>query len=226
MKNFLKEYDLFCFDFDGLLVNSEPLHKAAYEKALHDFNLKDEVDFLTYCSYAHCRDGSRLKTLYKSLFSSINDKIWDEIIRAKQKHYLEIIKNQPLSLMPGASDLITTLLDEGKSLCVVTNSSNIHTLPFRETFPILQKIPLWITKDDVSRTKPHPDGYIKALMHYAQIPKSRAVGLDDALKGIIAIQNADISPLLVCDKKHPQLTGIDTELSYIESLTQLFEKKS
>lgn len=221
MNKILEDYDLFCFDFDGLLVNSEPLHQQAYNQALSSFNLSNNVDFLTYCGFAHHKDGSKLKNLYQSLFDTIDDSMWKMIVKHKQTYYSDILAKKPLTLMPGAEKLIKTLLSMNKSLCVVTNSQAKHTLPFRKAIPILNEIPIWITKDDVAKTKPHPDGFIKALVEYAEVPMKRAIGLDDALKGITAIENAGITPLLVCDEKHPQLVEFKPDVKHISSLEEI-----
>ena len=218
MTSLLDLYDLFCFDFDGLLVDSEALHKQAYELALAEFQLRCPVEFFDYCFAAHHPTGDRLKDLYTSIFPQIDEKKWSEIGKRKQKHYYNLIHTQPLLLMPQVDSFLEFLLRANKSLCVVTNSSLKVTLPYRKSFPILEKIPLWITRDDVQKGKPHPDGYLKALSHFAQIPKSRVLALEDALKGVTAILNAEITPLLVCPKQHPQLAIMDSTLKHIESL--------
>ncbi len=219
----IEKFDLFCFDFDGLLVDSESLHKQAYELALKEFSLLGAIGFYDYCFAAHYPTGNRLKDLYCSLFSQLDDPMWEEVVKKKQKHYAGLLAQSPLSLMPYAETMIETLLSNGKALCVVTNSRCQYTIPFRKALPILEEIPLWITRDDVAKAKPHPDGFLKALAHHPNVPKSRALGLDDALKGITAIVNAQITPILVCSKDHPQLALISPTLIHVESLEDLLK---
>lgn len=219
MNKTIDSFDLFCFDFDGLLVDSEPLHKRAFEAALKEFGFSHEVEFNVYCAHAHHPTGSQLHSLYQSLFPSINDHFWQKIRQKKQTYYTQFLLTESLSLMPGAQRLITELLHRGKQMAVVTNSCRKHVLPFCQALPILKEIPLWITKDDVQKVKPHPDGYLKALLHYMQIPNDRALGLEDSLKGVTAIKNAGLHPLLVCSASHPQLLLLkDHSLHHVESL--------
>ena len=226
MKNIFDQFDLFCFDFDGLLVDSEQLHKTAYEQALSDYDLSANIDFFKYASFAHHAQGNQLKSLYTTIFPTLSEKVWAHIKKKKQKHYSSIIQNHPLTLMPGANKLIETLLKKNKAICVVTNSSRKDISPFKNSLPILNEIPLWITANDVQKSKPHPDGYITALVHYAEIPAARTIGFEDALKGVTAMRNASITPLLVCDHRHPQLSLIDKDLEHIESLETLLRNSS
>ena len=221
MKDLLKNFDLFCFDFDGLLVDSEGLHKRAYELSLEEYGFVEQVPFYEYCFAAHHPSGNRLKNLYRSVFSKLDDTLWAEVAKKKQGHYSDLLSQGPLSLLPHAQSFIETLLDNGKSLCVVTNTKTQNTFPFRKAFPILEQIPICITKDDVVRGKPSPDGYLKALAHHPHIPKSHAIAFDDALKGITAIISAQITPVLVCSHEHPQLELIKDPITHIESLKAL-----
>ena len=51
--NTLDIFDLYLFDLDGTLVNTELIHNRAYNETFKYFNINEHLDFETYCKYAH-----------------------------------------------------------------------------------------------------------------------------------------------------------------------------
>jgi putative hydrolase of the HAD superfamily len=201
----MRKFDLVCFDFDGLLVDTERVHYDSYLKTLLSMGVDlSHVDFLSYCFLAHHKKGS-------DLFSAILQKApdfpysWEEVRKAKRAVYTEEILSGNISLMPGVEEILSLLKTYNIASCVVTNSLSNDTDIIRSFLPTLNEIPLWITKDLYAKGKPHPDGYLKALEYFPSLSLSHVVGLDDTLKGVEAMKQAGIAPILICSQEHPQL---------------------
>jgi beta-phosphoglucomutase len=217
-----KQFDLICFDFDGLLVDTEFVHYTSYLKALLSMGIDlSHIDFLTYCALSHGKKGS-------DFYSAILKKdphfpySWEEVRSIKRIIYTEEANDGKISLMPGVEDFLFYIKTHNIPSCVVTNSLSNDTDIIRKHLPLLNQIPLWITKDLYPKGKPHPDGYLKALSHFPQIHPSRVIGLDDTLKGVEAMRRANVFPFLICPKNHPQLLEKGDVLHYESLLDLLF----
>lgn len=196
----IQEFDLFLFDFDGLLVDTEPLHYKAYKSCIEDYGLLLDWTYETYCHYAHL--DIHAEALYRDL--PLLKKIepdWQKIRARKGAHYSRFLLKEPIALMPGVEEFIATL---DKPVCVVTNSRRSDVTLIRENSPFLKSIATWITRDDYHNPKPAPDGYLKALSHF-NIPAKKAVGFEDTLKGAKSLHAAGVKPVLICLSTHPQL---------------------
>lgn len=201
----LTSFDLICFDFDGLLVDTEPHHYAAYLEAFENINAPLDIDYWQYSELAHGKLGTT--ALYNALLLKHPDvkMDWEAIRQIKREIYTKRIDTTPIDLMPGALELIDLALKNNIQTCVVTNSLSNDTDSIRKNQPLLNKIPTWITRELYPRGKPFPDGYFKALECFPGLDPKRVLGLDDTVKGIKAIQGANLFPILICDEKHPQL---------------------
>ena len=217
-----KRFDLICFDFDGLLVDTEFVHYKSYLKALLSMDLDlSDLDFLTYCALSHAKGGS-------DLYSAILKKAphfphsWEEVRSAKRLVYTEEVLNGKIPLMPGVEEFLLYVKNHDIASCVVTNSLSNDTDIIRKHLPLLNQIPLWITKDLYAKGKPHPDGYLKALEHFPHIDHARVIGVDDTLKGVQAMRRANVSPFLICSNDHPQLVEKENTPHYESLLSLLF----
>ncbi|MBI3211630.1 MAG: HAD family phosphatase, partial [Simkania negevensis] len=63
--DWIERYELFLFDFDGLLVDTEPLHFEAYRKLCQERGFELEWDFKTFCKIAHAKASGTRDALYE-----------------------------------------------------------------------------------------------------------------------------------------------------------------
>lgn len=194
---------LVLLDFDGLLVDTERLHHLAYEKALLKWKSPLEVDFFTYISLAHASSGTALKEYVYKLYPEHTGK-WEEIRKDKLLIYSDLVSTQ-ITLMPFVEQFLTCLEKKKIPTAVVTNSLKRDIETAKSKLPLLNKIPHWITRENYTTPKPHPDGYLTALKLYPHINPHEATGFEDTLKGIEALKGAHVKPFLICHPSHPQL---------------------
>lgn len=79
--DWIKEFSLFLFDFDGLLVNTEYLHYQAYQKLVASYGFNLGWSFEKYCSIAHASaEGLRIEILAQ--FPQLRNKgSWDTLYK-------------------------------------------------------------------------------------------------------------------------------------------------
>ncbi|MDX8431248.1 MAG: HAD family phosphatase [Candidatus Algichlamydia australiensis] len=198
----LFDHDLFLFDFDGLFVNTEPLHFKAYNLALRDYGVDFDWDFCKYCLFAHMGTQVFSEAVFKD-FPSLQkaEPSWEKVRETKIAHYQELVKLGPVKLMPGVTELIQELKIRNLRSCIVTNSNRADLEIIANHLPFIRQIE-WITRENYQEAKPAPDGYLVALEKFGG---EKPVGFEDTLKGILSLQAAGVKPILVCENNHPQL---------------------
>ncbi len=200
----LFQHDLFLFDFDGLLVNTEPLHYEAYKKSLEGYGTSLNWDFAKYCLFAH-RGTKEFSAAIYADFPGLQEiePNWQAVRKKKTEHYLELICKGPIELMPGVLELVQELQKRNIPHCIVTNSTQDEVTAAAQHQPLIRKIP-WVTRETYRDPKPAPDAYLEGLARFGKEAKN-PVGFEDTLKGILSLQAAQVKPVLICSEQHPQL---------------------
>ncbi len=225
MNEWIKNFDLFLFDFDGLLVNTENLHFLAYKTMSQKYQIKLNWDFLTYCKYAHSDKPLLKEEIYKKYIAIYNkEPDWPSLYKETKEIYLNLLGGSNLSFMPGAEDLLLSLIENNKKVCVVTNSSKCQIDKIKEKLKVLSLIENWITRDDGVDPKPSPEGYLLAKEKLYK-ENDKIIGFEDTIKGLKALSFLDATKVLVCDPKHPQLKNFKGDnYFYYESLENVFNE--
>lgn len=198
----IKDYQLFLFDFDGLLVDTEPLHYASYMELARRRGCPLSWDFQRFCVEAHGKamgffDGWERE--YPDLFKQGPAK--SELYEEKKRIYLELLQKTPLKLMEGVESLLDVLDAAQVKMAVVTNSPKDQIAIIQNALPQLKKIPLWLTREEYANPKPSPEGYLKAISLLGA-PGDRIIGFEDTLKGLKALIAAGVEGTLICPVDH------------------------
>jgi HAD superfamily hydrolase (TIGR01509 family) len=193
----IHKFDLFLFDFDGLLVDTERLHFHAYMFLCYNHGFELGWDFARYCDIAHSSATALKEALYREfpeLFKEESD--FSVLYAEKKKIYIELLKEAPLQLMPGAAELLTALDNAGLRRVVATHSPREQIDLIKAQLPILSTVPTWITREDYKDPKPAPDAYLTAI---AQVGKEgdRMIGFEDSMRGLTALRATPALPLLI-----------------------------
>jgi HAD superfamily hydrolase (TIGR01509 family) len=202
--NWIHNYDLFLFDFDGLLVNTEELHFAAYRELCQGKGFELDWNLNRFFQAAHFDATGLQRALYEK-FPDLQQYGWDILYAEKKKIYQGLLEKGEVALMPGVEELLRALEKSGKKRCVVTNSAKVQIDLIKEQIEVLQTIPYWFTRETYALPKPHPDGYLKALEKLKE-PGDRVIGFEDSVRGLKSLKDAGVSTaLLICPEDHPQL---------------------
>ena len=132
----------------------------------------------------------------------------DVLYAEKKEAHLEILKNGQIKLLPGVEEFLRGLASARVKRCVATNSAKDQIEIIRRALPLLDSIPVWVTREQYQNPKPAPDAYLKAISILAD-PGDKIIGFEDSMRGIKALQLASARPVLICSSKHPQLTEMD-----------------
>lgn len=222
--SWIKNYQLFLFDFDGLLVNTEDLHFAAYVQMCKQRGFDLDWSLHEFFSAAHfdatgLRDGIYAK--FPELYAQ--EPKWEVLYAEKKKAYMQLLQSGKLSLMPGVAPLLKALEDAEIKRCVVTNSTAEQAECIRGLLPELNSIPHWITREVYTHAKPHPECYQKAVAKLAKAGDV-AIGFEDSFRGYQALTGAGVKGVLIAPRNHPQTPSLPKGIVHFESFEEINTK--
>jgi len=226
----LENFDLFLFDLDGLLVNTEWLHYAAYKEMLAARGYDIGIDFNRYFQFAQS-DAKALQHFVYDTFPELK-KIapdWQELYQEKKAAILRILDSTQVPLMPGVEKLLQALSETDKRACVVTHSQLPLVDRLRRQQPILSVIKNWITREDYEHPKPAPDGYLQAIKRYA-LPGDRIIGFEDSERGMRALMDTHATAIFINDmdpiaRARFQAAGVRAYKTFDELFVEDLHKK-
>lgn len=226
LPNWLKQYQLFFFDFDGLLVNTEEVHFMAYRHMCAARGVHLDWDFPEYCRSAHYEATALRDRFYKdfpTLFK--NGETWDELYQEKKQALMQLVKSGAVQLMPGVESFLKILAEHHLACCVVTHSPQDFVAILRNQHPILNSIPHWVTRENYQKPKPDPDCYFTAMRLYGKAGE-RSIGFEDTPRGLTALLKTDAQSVLVSRIQYPEIPAFIREgVIHYPSFIELLEEK-
>lgn len=177
-------YQAVLFDMDGVIVDSEPLHVAAFQATLKRYGHD-----LTDQQYKQHFAGKTDEAGFRQYFQFINEEIELPVIMdEKAATYLQLAADQ-LVPYPGVIELIHALAAQNTPLALVTGSLRAEAEITLRTFNIAAFFSQVIAAEDITQSKPSPEGYLKAAKALGVDPASCIV-IEDAPSGVAAAKAA------------------------------------
>ena len=188
------------FDFDGILVDSEPLiMKLIQEMAAREGWRLSREEY--YQDYLALDDRGVLDHLWRSHGGSLSAARRDELLAWKARAYEKVIHNG-LPPMPGAVEFVLRAA-EHFTLAIASGSLRVEVDHLLRKLGLREKFAVLATADDCQRSKPDPEIYLKALSRLQEIPRLReprlaageCLAIEDAPHGVVAAQAAGMKCL-------------------------------
>ena len=201
----IHNFQLFLFDFDGLLVNSEELHYLAYKRMCANRGVDLNWTFEEYCSLAHySAEGVRKKIYADYPLLTEQGLSWDVLYSEKKQAIFNLLNEGYVHTMPGVESLLLKLEQANIKRCVVTHSSYELVNIVRKKNPILNTIPFWITREDYKNPKPDSECYLKAISTLAK-ETDQVIGFEDTPRGLTALMGTRATSVLICQANYPEI---------------------
>jgi len=221
----IEDFDLFLFDLDGLLVNTEIIHYQAYIDMLRRRGFRLNWSFLKFCEVAHFDDESLKEGVY-ALFPDLfeQEPNWNALREEKNVIYKNLLKSSKVDLMKGVEVVLNQLEKKNKKRCVVTNSARDVTDMIKVKQACLKSIPNWITRENYLHPKPHPECYLQAISLFSK-KNDKIIGFEDSLRGIQALKNTPALCVLIGPLFDPRADSILTkEIFHFASFEDIPDK--
>lgn len=175
----LKEYQVYLFDMDGTLVNSEPLKGKALSLACTDYG--SNVDFNIYKDVM----GESWSVVTEHFFTYAG--LVPSLVEFNQRfrsHY-ERLLSENLELNKGAKAYIEQLNTLGKTCGVVSSAATWMVGDVLNTVGLNKAFDIVITQEHVKKHKPDPEAYNFALSKLEAEPESVLI-FEDSNAGVLA----------------------------------------
>ncbi len=175
------------FDMDGVIINSEELHKKAYFETFNSIGV--DVSEQLYKTFT----GSSTLNAFQKLVSHFNlDLNPNELVLDKRKRYVDYFENDPnLDLVDGVYEIINYFFDKGITLILASSSAMVNINRVFDRFNLHQFFKAKISGADLKESKPNPEIFIKASS-LSEISKQNCVVIEDSDNGIKAANDAGI----------------------------------
>lgn len=175
------------FDMDGVIIDTEPLHKKAYYKMFADVNIN--VNDTLYNSFT----GQSTINICKRLVSHFQLAERPEtLMKLKRQHFKYLFDtDKDLALVDGVLELIKDYYSNGLKLVVASSASMVNINRIFDRFKLNPYFVGKFSGADLKQSKPHPEIFIKAAAHTG-FSKSECMVIEDSTNGIKAAHAAGI----------------------------------
>jgi HAD superfamily hydrolase (TIGR01509 family) len=181
------------FDFDGVLVDTEPLHLAAFQEAFvpRGWALDDASYAARYLGYD---DLDLIRTFADDHGFPLGADEVDELARRKGQAFRSRLSPADV-LYPGAAACVARLAARFP-LAIASGSLHAEIVHILEGAGLRAPFRAIVGADDVERSKPAPDSYVRAAALLG-VPPDRAVAVEDSPWGLEAARAAGLRTIAV-----------------------------
>ncbi|MCX6128770.1 MAG: HAD family phosphatase [Proteobacteria bacterium] len=217
------EFRAALFDFDGVIVDSTPMHLRGWAHAYEDlFKIRLDKDVLeTLVGRSTSSIGSTLAE--KSGYAASKS----ELIKRKADYVYNHMDE--IKLIAGAKDFLLALTERFIPYGIVSNAPRTFIKSALEKHKI--SIPFYFGLEDYRRPKPDAEPYMKgALKMKFSFPDHRSILVfEDSTHGIEAAIAAHMTAIGICSQHEAEIltaAGASRCFKNLEETLQLFENNS
>jgi HAD superfamily hydrolase (TIGR01509 family) len=184
-------YDAILFDFDGTLVDSEPIHYECWQDLLTPFGIS-----LTWDEYARNCIGVSDRAMIRQLAAEVG--VDFEALYAQYPVKKELLRDRMLAAPPMTDSVREFLLGfDQLPIGLVTSSYRIEVEPVLEALSVKHRFVASVFGDEVKNLKPHPEPYLLAA---ERLGVKRPLVFEDSEAGLASARAAGFTAVRV---EHP-----------------------
>lgn len=185
--NFPNDVQCVIFDMDGVIIDSEALHKKAYYQTFESIGV--HVSEELYKTLTGSSTINAFQKLVAHFQLNLNP---EDLVLDKRRRYVEFFENDPdLHLVHGVEELIRSLFAQGKKLVLASSSAMVNINRVFNRFDLNRYFVAKISGADLTESKPHPEIFQKAAQ-LGTTNKQHCIVIEDSDNGIQAANDAGI----------------------------------
>lgn len=210
------------FDFDGVIVDTEPLHYKAFQRVLEPLELGFSWD-----DYVSTYMGFDDRDAFVEAFAAGGRKLTaaslHSLIDQKAALFQDVIRDG-VSTYPGVIELILRLHAEQIPLAICSGALMSDIDPILVILGVKDCFGIIVTAEDVSKSKPDPECYRLAFdrlsrLHGLSDVKNSTVAIEDTPAGILSAKIAGLKVVAVTNSyPSDKLTDASFVTATLESL--------
>lgn len=184
------------FDFNGVIINDEPLHDNLLEKILLEENLRAKPgEFWEVCLGRS--DRACITELLNRRGRVVTEEQLTAIIARKSRYYqAELEKIEKLPTYPGLEDFIYQIRSAHLPMAVVSGAMRGEIELVLRRLHLADYFSAIVSGDDITTSKPEPDGYLLAVdklnekLPDLHLKPEECLVIEDTFPGIEAAKRA------------------------------------
>lgn len=211
------------FDFDGVIVDTEPIHYRSFQKLLEPLGLGYSWEEYTD-RYMGFDDRDAFREVFRLRKRELDEHYLQELISLKAS-YFEGVVEQGVTAYPGVLKLVEELANKNVALAISSGALRSDIMPILNRLKINSYFKHIVTADDVSQSKPDPACYLMAkqllINSFPEITNDPSLmyAIEDTPAGIQSAKGADLKVIATTNSYPPErLTRADL---IVTELTQL-----
>lgn len=175
------------FDMDGVIVDTEPVHRYAYFKQFNELNITvSEEMYTSFTGFSTRNTFQKLKEVF------IIEHEVEDLIQRKRNIFNDAFDSKAdLELLKGVENLIKELHQNGMQLILASSASKVTIERVFNRFKLHDYFTHVVSGEDFPKSKPHP----AIFEHAASLsiaPKENCIVIEDSTNGIKAAKAAGI----------------------------------
>lgn len=205
--------DAVIFDFDGVIVDSEPVHFACFREVMATVGLElTRQDY--YDNYLGYDDHDCLLIAARDRGAELSERQIAELTEAKTRLVQDTFR-ESIQALPGAAELIRSIAAADVPMAICSGALRDEIVLAARTVGVSDFFQAIAAAEEVARGKPDPEGYLLARKRLADklgrdLRAERCVVIEDSPAGIEAGRAAGMKVLAVATSYHrSHLTAAD-----------------
>ena len=187
------------FDFDGVIVDSEPLHFHSMQDALRTEGIEITEDEY-YGLYLAYDDRGALRLALEHHRRPPDPGLIETLMERKQDRFEVVLHD--VSFFPGAAELVRGLAAR-MPVAIASGARRGEIEAILTAGGLRNAFTAIVGADDVTRTKPDPEPYLAALARLEpRVPGLRpaqCLAFEDSVPGILSAKGAGMKVLAVAN---------------------------
>ena len=178
------------FDMDGLMVDTEPLSRQAWNSVLAEYGVT--LDDALY----HRMIGRRADESTRMVLNRYAVPLTAAELQTRKRAAYAILRDQGVPVMPGLRELHREISRRGLPWAVATSSPREHAQVILRQLGWAEDCQAIAAGDEVAHGKPAPDIYLLAAERLGVAPE-HCLALEDSVPGCQAAMNAGMVSIAV-----------------------------
>jgi beta-phosphoglucomutase-like phosphatase (HAD superfamily) len=205
------------FDMDGLMLDTEPTYKAAWQQACTDLGFTlDDAAYARLVGRITEDCETELIQRFGSGFPMSRFRVrWPELWRAS-------VRLGGIQCKPGLLTLLGLLDDYGLPRAIATSSEAEYAEFSLRSAGLGGRFDVVVTSEDVADGKPAPDVFLEAARRLSVRPND-CVALEDSDAGVWAASQAGMTTICVPDLRPPSAAAASVAHRVLGSLDEVRE---